>query len=105
MTQNTPLPISGRDPDSLPLEERKAELEAAKRDPVKAVRATREREARRQLDAQMRDARDGFLLAGGTEEEWRRLEKQIRSELISDQAKGAAEAARAASRREMSRNF
>jgi hypothetical protein len=40
MTYNTPLPISGRDPDSVPFEERIAELEEAKRDPVKAIRAT-----------------------------------------------------------------
>ena len=41
MTYNTPLPISGRDPDSVPLKERVAELEEAKRDPVKAIRAQR----------------------------------------------------------------
>ena len=38
MTYNTPLPISGRDPDSVPLQERIAELEEAKRDPVKVIR-------------------------------------------------------------------
>jgi hypothetical protein len=37
MTYNTPLPISGRDPDSVPFEERIAELEEAKRDPVRML--------------------------------------------------------------------
>jgi hypothetical protein len=56
MTYNTPLPISGRDPDSVPFEERIAELEEAKRDPVKAIRATRERRNQEQLAAE-REAR------------------------------------------------
>jgi hypothetical protein len=50
MTYNTPLPISGRDPDSVPFEERIAELEEAERDPVKAIRATRERRNQEQLE-------------------------------------------------------
>jgi len=50
MTYNTPLPLSGRDPDSVPFEERMAELEEAKRDPVKAIRAQRERRNREQLE-------------------------------------------------------
>jgi hypothetical protein len=95
MTYNTPLPISGRDPDSVPFEERIAELEEAKRDPVKAIRAQRGREARRRLDQKMADARDRLLLAGGDARDWAKQEKQIRDELARDEAKTAAEAAHA----------
>jgi hypothetical protein len=40
MTYNTPLPISGRDPDSVPLEERVAELEEAEQVTSKSLGAT-----------------------------------------------------------------
>src|SRR5215208_3576180 len=101
MTYNTPLPISGRDPDSVPFEERIAELEEAKRDPAKAIRAQRGREARRRLDQKMADARDRFLLAGGDARDWAKQEKQIRDELARDEAKTAAEAAHASAFRQM----
>src|SRR5215211_8312679 len=64
MTYNTPLPISGRDPDSVPLEERIAELEEAKRDPVKAIRAQRERRNREQMERDREDFKEAWLASG-----------------------------------------
>ncbi len=93
------------DLSTLSPEEIKERLDWRDKHPAEVTRYEREREAQRRLDAQMQDARDGFLLAGGTEEEWKRQEKQIRSELISDEAKAAAGAARADFARQMQRNF
>lgn len=93
------------DLSTLTPEEIKERLHWRDEHPAEVLRAEREREAQRRLDAQMQDARDGFLLAGGTEEEWKRQEKQIRGELISDEAKAAAGAAHNAAARTMWRNF
>jgi hypothetical protein len=38
---------------------------------------------------------EGFLLAGGDVKDWPSQEKQIRTELVQDEAKAAAEAAHA----------
>ncbi len=93
------------DPATLSPEEITERLRWRDAHPAEVTRHEREREAQRRLDQKMADARDGFLLAGGTEEEWKRQEKQIRSELVSDEAKAAAEAARADFARQMQRNF
>jgi hypothetical protein len=69
------------------------------------VRHEREREAQRRLDKKMADAKDGFLLAGGDAKDWAKQEKQIRDELVRDEAKTAAEAAHASAFRRMQRNF
>jgi hypothetical protein len=60
------------------------------------IRAERERAAQQRLDQKMINARDGFLLAGGDAKDWAKQEKQIRDELVRDEAKAAAEAAHAA---------
>ena|SRR5215211_4581872 len=62
---NTPLPITGRDPDSVPFEECIAELEAAERDPVKAIRATRERRNQELAPRKAHHARGGPLALRG----------------------------------------
>ena len=73
--------------------------------PAEVTRAEREREAQRRLEMKMADARDGFLLAGGDAKDWAKQEKQIRDELIRDEAKAAAEAAHAAAFRQTKNNF
>ena len=40
--------------------------------------------------------RDGFLLAGGDAKDWPKHQRQVRDELVRDEAKAAAEAAHAA---------
>jgi hypothetical protein len=69
------------------------------------IRAEREREARRRLDEEMQNARDGFLLAGGDAKDWAKQEKQIRDELVRDAAKAEAEAAHAAAFRQTRNTF
>jgi hypothetical protein len=105
MTYNTPLPISGRDPDSVPLEERIAELEEAKRDPVKAIRATRERRNREQLERGREDLKEAWLASGATEQEFKRAWPELRKEQIKLLAEEAEAQARAAFRRSYARNF
>jgi len=93
MTYNTPLPISGRDPDSVPLEERIAELEEAKRDPAKAIRATRERRNREQLERGREDLKEAWLASGATEQEFERAWPELRKEqikLLAEQAEAQA---------------
>jgi hypothetical protein len=73
--------------------------------PAEVIRYEREREAQRRLEMKMADARDGFLLAGGDAKDWAKQEKQIRDELVRDEAKAAAEAAHAAAFRQTKNNF
>jgi hypothetical protein len=105
MTYNTPLPISGRDPDSVPLEERIAELEEAKRDPVKAIRATRERRNQEQLERGREDLKEAWLASGATEQEFKRAWPELRKEQIKLLAEEAEAQARGASLRRMRKNF
>ena len=105
MTYNTPLPISGRDPDSVPLEERIAELEEAKRDPVKAIHATRERRNREQLERDREDLKESWLASGATEKEFEQNWPQLRREQLKLRAEEAEAQARGESLRQMQRNF
>ena len=73
--------------------------------PAEVTRYEREREAQRRLEMKMADARDGFLLAGGTEADWKCQERHVRDELLGEEARQAAEAAHAESLRQMRRNF
>jgi hypothetical protein len=105
MTFNTPLPISGRDPDSVPLEERIAELEEAKRDPVKAIRATRERRNREQMERDREDLKEAWLAGGATEQEFERAWPELRKEQIKRQAEEAEAHARGEAFRQMKSSF
>jgi hypothetical protein len=105
MTYNTPLPISGRDPDSVPLEERIAELEEAKRDPVKAIRATRERRNREQLERGREDLKEAWLASGATEKEFERAWPELRKEQIKRRAEEAEAQAHSEAFRQMRKGF
>jgi hypothetical protein len=105
MTYNTPLPISGRDPDSVPFEERIAELEEAKRDPVKAIRATRERRNREQLERDREDLKEAWLASGATEQEFERNWPELRKEQLKRRAEEAESQAHSESFRQMKSNF
>ena len=93
------------DPSTLSPEELRERLSWRDAHQPEVIRAEREREAQRRLDEKMADAKDGFLLAGGEEKDWAKQEKQIRAELVADEAKAAAEAARAASFEQMRKSF
>ncbi len=86
-------------------EEIKERLEWRDANSAEVLRHEQEQEARRQLDAEMEDVRDGYLLAGGTEEEFERHEKTFREELIADRAKAQADAARNDFARHIYRSF
>jgi hypothetical protein len=105
MTYNTPLPISGRDPDSVPFEERMAELEEAKQDPVKAIRATRERRNQEQLERGREDLKEAWLASGATEQEFERAWPELRKEEIKRRAEEAETQARDESFRRMKSSF
>jgi Spy/CpxP family protein refolding chaperone len=105
MTYNTPLPISGRDPDSVPLQERIAELEEAKRDPVKAIRAQRERRNQEQLERDREDLREAWLASGATEKEFERNWPELRKEQIKRRAEEAEAEAHAEAFRQMRKGF
>jgi hypothetical protein len=105
MPYNTPLPISGRDPDSVPFEERIAELEEAKRDPVKAIRAQRERRNQEQLERSREDLHEAWLASGATEQEFERAWPELRKEQIKLLAEEAESQARGESLRRMRKNF
>jgi len=105
MTYNTPLPISGRDPDSVPFEERMAELEEAERDPMKAIRATRERRNREQLERDREDLKEAWLASGATEREFERAWPELRKEQIKLLAEGAESQAHSEAFRQMKSNF
>jgi len=105
MTYNQPLPISGRDPDSVPLKERVAELEEAKRDPVKAIRATRERRNQEQLEGSRKDQKEAWLASGATEQEFERAWPELRKEQIKVLAEEAETRARGEAFRQMRKSF
>ena len=105
MSFNTPLPISGRDPDSVPFEERIAELEEAKRGPAKAIRATRERSNREQRERGREDLKEAWLASGATEQEFERAWPELRKEEIKRRAEEAEAQARAASFEQMRKSF
>jgi hypothetical protein len=105
MSYNTPLPMSGRDPDSVPLEERIAELEEAKRDPVKAVHAERARRNQEQLEREREDFKAAYLISGATEQEFERAWPELRKEEIKRRAEEAEAQARAASFEQMRKSF
>ena len=85
------------DPNTLSPEELRERITWRDEHPAEVVRAEREREAQRRLDQEMANARDGFLLAGGDARDWAKQEKQIRDELVRDEAKTAAEVRAASS--------
>jgi hypothetical protein len=93
------------DPSTLSATELRERLTWRDEHPAEVVRAECERESRRRLDQKMQNARDGFLLAGGDAKDWSKQEKQIRDELVRDEAKAAAEAAHASAFRQMKNNF
>ena len=105
MTYNTPLPISGRDPDSVPFEERIAELEEAKRDPVKAIRAQRERSNREQLERDREDLKEAWLAGGATEKEFEQNWPELRRERLKLRAEEAEARARGEAFRQMRKDF
>ena len=105
MPYNEPLPISGRDPDSVPLEEAIAELEEAKRDPMKAARATRERRNREQLARDREDLKEAWLVSGATEKEFEQNWPQLRREQLKVRAEEAEAKARADFAWHARRNF
>jgi Spy/CpxP family protein refolding chaperone len=105
MTYNTPLPISGRDPDSVPLEERIAELEEAKRDPVKAIRAQRERRNREQLERDREDLKEAWLASGATEREFEQNWPELRREQLKLRAEEAEAQAHAEAFQQTIKNF
>ena len=105
MSFNTPLPISGRDPDSVPLEERIAELEEAKRDPVKAIRAQRERRNVEHLERDREDLKEAWLASGATEQEFEQNWPELRKEQIKRRAEEAEAQAHSEAFRQMKSNF
>jgi hypothetical protein len=105
MTYNTPLPISGRDPDSVPFEERIAELAEAERDPAQAIRATRERRNREQLERDRDDLKEAWLASGATEREFERAWPELRKEQIKRRAEEAESQARGESLQRMRKTF
>jgi len=102
---NTPLPISGRDPDAVPFEERIAELEEAKRDPVKAIRATRERRNAEQLERDREDLKEAWLASGATEQEFTRAWPELRKEQLKRRGEEAEAQARSEAFRQTIKNF
>jgi hypothetical protein len=62
-------------------------------------------EAQRRLDAQMQDAHEGYIAAGGDSADWPAVEQEMRDELVRNEARAQAEAARAESLRQMRANF
>jgi hypothetical protein len=93
------------DPSTLSPEELRERLTWRDENPAEVIRAEREREAQRRLDQKMVNARDGFLLAGGDAKDWPKHERQVRDELVRDEAKATAEAAHASAFRQMKNNF
>jgi hypothetical protein len=93
------------DPSTLSPEELRERLTWRDEHPAEVIRAERERAAQQRLDEEMVNAREGFLLSGGDAQEWAKVEKEIRDELVRDAAKAEAEAAHAAAFSQMKRTF
>jgi hypothetical protein len=92
-------------PDAMTFEEVTAALDWRDANKPEAIELERNRQAQRQVDETMEDVRAAYLEMGGTEEDYKRLEKDLRQEVIGERAKAAAEAARAESQRQMWRSF
>lgn len=105
MTFNRPLPISGRDPDSVPFEERIAELAEAEENPLKAIRAQRERRNQEQLERYRKDQKEVWLASGATEGEFEENWPELRREQLKRRGEEAEAQARAASLQEMRKSF
>jgi hypothetical protein len=105
MPFNQPLPLSGKDPDSVPLEEAKRELEAAERDPMGALRAQRARRNQKELERDREDLKERWLAAGSTEDEFEKAWPDLRKEQIRHRAEEADARARAESFRQTVREF
>ena len=105
MTYNTPLPITGRDPDQVGFEEAKRELEEAKRDPAKAIRAQRERRNQQRLETEREDLKEAWLASGATEQEFARNWPELRREQLKRRGEAAEAQARAESLQEMRKSF
>jgi hypothetical protein len=93
------------DTNTLSPEELRERLTWRDEHPAEVIRAERGREAQRRLDQKMQSARDGFLLAGGDAKDWPKHERQVRDELVRNEAKAAAEAAHASALRQMKSSF
>ena len=102
---NTPLPISGRDPDSVPFEERIAELEEARQNPMRAIKAQQQRRSQKQAEQDREDAKARWLAAGSTEQEFEKAWPQLRKEQLRLRAEEAEAEARSESLRQMQRSF
>jgi hypothetical protein len=105
MSFNQPLPLSGRDPDTVPLEEVMAELEEAERDPMKAHNAQRARRNAEQLERDRADLKERWLAAGSTEKEFERAWPEVRREQLKRRGEEAEAEARSESLRQMRKNF
>jgi hypothetical protein len=105
VAHNTPLPLTGRDPDSVPFEERIAELEETKRDPAKAIRATRERRNQEQLEGSRKDLKEAWLASGATEKEFERAWPELRKEQIKRRAEEAESQAHSEAFRQTIKTF
>ena len=105
MSFNKPLPLSGKDPDSVSLQERIRELEEAEREPVKAVRAARARRNQEQLERERADFKEAWLSSGATEGEFEKAWPQLRKEQLRLRAEEAEAQARSESLRQMQRSF
>src|SRR5215212_3222839 len=105
MTHNNPLPISGRYPDPVPLEERIAELEEARANPVKAIRAQRERRNQEQLERYRESLKVSWIDGGATEKEFEQNWPQLRKEQLKRRGEQAEAQARGESLRQMRKSF
>ena len=105
MTYNVPLPISGKDPDSVSLEEAKAELEEARQNPMRAIKAQQQRRSQKQAEQDREDAKARWLAAGSTEQEFARQWPSLRTEMLRHRAEEAEAQARAASFQQTIKNF
>jgi hypothetical protein len=105
MSFNQPLPLSGKDPDAVPLEERIAELEEARQNPVRALHAQRERRNREQLERDRADLREAWLASGATEQEFERAWPELRKEQLKRRGEEAEAEARSESLRQLRRTF
>jgi hypothetical protein len=69
------------------------------------IRHEHAEKARQRLDVQMRDVHERYIAAGGDVADWPVVEREMRAELVRDEARATAAAARAESFRHMKSNF
>ena len=105
MTYNVPLPISGKDPSSVSLEEAKAELEEARQNPMRAIKAQQQRRSQKQAEQDREDAKARWLAAGSTEQEFEKAWPQLRKEQLRLRAEEAEAQARSESFQQTLKNF